>query len=90
MEVKEAIQTAKRWVADVLQEENVSNIGLEEVESTNGLWRITIGFSRPWNTVKNPLTILSGEQAVRRTYRVIIIRDADGKVLSMTKRDKDE
>ena len=69
MEVKEAIQTAKRWVADVLQEENVSNIGLEEVEFTNGLWRITIGFSRPWNTVKNPLTILSGEQAVRRTYQ---------------------
>src|SRR2546423_10833903 len=32
MDVKSAIATAKEWVLDVLKDENITNVGLEEVE----------------------------------------------------------
>ena len=92
MDVKEIATIAKTWVANVLAEEQVFNIGLEEVEynSEMGEWRVTIGFSRPWNTTRNAFTTLTGEQATRRAYRIITVRDADGQVTSMKRRNAQE
>ena len=88
MEVKTAISKAKGWLLDTLEDEAISNVGLEEIEfdDREHAWKITLGFSRPWNTVRNALTALSGEPAIRRAYRVITIDDATGTIKSMRKR----
>lgn len=92
MEVKKAVQEAKAYVADLLDDEGVTNLGLEEVyfDETSGLWNITLGFSRPWNTTRSPITAITGDPAVRRAYRVVKMRDDDGKIISMTKRESNE
>ena len=89
MDAKEAVKSAKRYVSEMLSEEGVVNLGLEEIErdDTEKTWNITLGFSRPWNTAKGPLATLSGETPARRAYRVIRIRESDGEVLSMKRRE---
>jgi hypothetical protein len=84
MDVKGAVGLAKRHVADLFSNEGVEDIGLEEVEhdDVQEVWRITIGFTRPWDrkysTLLNP--------AMRRSYKVVTI-DPDGKVLSVKNRE---
>jgi hypothetical protein len=87
--VKTAVANAKQWLVNVMQEEEVANVGLEEVEfdDEHGLWLITLGFSRPWNSVKNAFTAISGDPAASRSYRVIAVRDPDGVVVSMKRRE---
>lgn len=89
MDVKTAVGTAKQWLANVMQEEGVSNVGLEEVEfdREHGIWLITLGFSRPWNSVKNAFTAISGDPAPRRAYRVISVKEPTGEILSMKRRE---
>ena len=92
MDVKTAVAKAKQWLVNVMQEEGVANVGLEEVEfdEGHGLWLITLGFSRPWNSVKNAFTAISGDAAATRSYRVIAVRDHDGEVVSMKRRERQE
>jgi hypothetical protein len=89
VEVKEAVGNAKRWLANVLQDEGVTNVGLEEVEfdEEHGLWLITLGFSRPWNSVRDAFATLSGEPVGRRAYRVLAVREPDGQIISMKRRE---
>ena len=51
MDVKEAVRTAKDYLTDLFVDEEVVNIGLEEVvfDDATNRWSITIGFSRPWD-----------------------------------------
>lgn len=92
MDVKAAVASAKQWLADTLQDESISNVGLEEVrfDEEKRLWLITLGFSRPWNSIKNAFTTISGEPAARRIYRIIAVRDLDGQVVSMTRRSGED
>jgi len=92
MEVKEAVRQAKTFVQDLLSEESLSNLGLEEValDEEAHVWNVTLGFSRPWNSQRSALTVMTGEPAIRRTYRVVRINDSDGKVLSIEKRPDDK
>lgn len=90
MDVKQAVALAKQHIADLFAEENLSNIGLEEVEFDEhpGEWRVTVGFSRPWDEVpRNALSALAGATAVRRTYKVVRIADTSGRVLSVKERE---
>ena len=50
MDVKEAVQTAKHYVAELFTDETIGDVGLEEVvfNDTSNNWEITIGFSQPW------------------------------------------
>lgn len=91
MDAKQATKLARDWLIEMLADEQVSNLGLEEVEldEEKGVWRITLGFSRPWNTQRNALASLTGEPASRRAYRVITVDDLRGNVVSMKKRDSD-
>ena len=75
MDVKEAARVAKDWVRDVLADENPLNIGIEEVEYNRDYdeWLVTVGFSRPWNSTRNPITMLSEDENYKRTYKVIRI-----------------
>jgi hypothetical protein len=89
VDVKSAINIAKEWVRDVLKDEEPANVGLEEVEHDDqqGVWKITIGFSRPWNTARNPLTAITGEPIARRAYRIVTIKEPHGEVISMKRRE---
>ena len=57
MDVKEAVQTAKNYIAELFTDETIADVGLEEVEfnDASNNWEVTIGFSRPWQT--NILTV---------------------------------
>lgn len=86
MDVKEAVRTAKDWVLEVLDDEHPSNLGLEEVEFDDlaSQWKITLGFSRPWNSNVGPLAPMV--QAQPRSYRTIIIDDRNGEVKGMRRK----
>jgi hypothetical protein len=87
MNVNEAIAAAKDYVKTIYADEQVSHLGLEEVEYDDGFgrWNITLGFSRPWN---RPSAVVAGLEAVRtmsplrRSFKVVTIA-SDGKVISM-------
>ena len=87
MDVKEAVRTAKTWLVDTLADESVANLGLEEVDfdDRNLEWKVTLGFSRPWNSARGALANITGEPVPRRAYRVITVDDVSGKVKSMKK-----
>ena len=50
MKVKEASRTAKDYLTDIFADEQITHVGLEEVEfnDASNTWKITIGFFRPW------------------------------------------
>jgi len=91
MDVRGAVTLAKGYVAEIFSDEGLINLGLEEIErdEIQGAWKVTVGFSRPWNTVKNAMTMISGDTAARRTYRVVLINDS-GKIVSIKRRENAE
>ncbi|HYN22936.1 MAG TPA: hypothetical protein VE078_18395 [Thermoanaerobaculia bacterium] len=95
MEVKEAVQVAKRHVAELFSEEQLENFGLEEVEYDDqaGVWRVTVGFSRPWNRSPQASTnpsvseLLGIPKGQARDLKVATIDDSAGRVLSVKNRE---
>ena len=87
MDVKEAVRTAKEYLSDLFEAEQIMNVGLEEVvfENVSNSWRVTIGFSRPWDQ-KNVLATALGEGRPTRSYKVLCINDGSGEVESLTDR----
>ena len=96
MDTKQAIATAKRYVEEAFADEQLSNLGLEEIEQDpeSGEWRITLAFSRPWSSPRTDVQqaafdALGIPTNLRRSYKVVTI-DPSGKVLSMKSRPKAE
>lgn len=91
MDARSAIVAAKKVISEAFGDENIRNVGLEEVvfDEKEQLWRITIGFSRPWDVAaENALTGIFGQSGqAGRTYRVVSIKDADGTFKSIRLRD---
>ena len=87
MDVKEAARTAKEYVADLYAGEEITNVGLEEVEfdDLSNDWKITIGFSRPWDRKTNLAAALEGGIPAR-SYKVVCIDDGDGHIVSLKDR----
>ncbi len=87
MDVKQAVKAAKDYVASLYAEEDISNIGLEEVEldPISGDWKVTIGFSRPWDRVKSTHIPLSDERRPR-SYKLVRINDDSGQILTLSDR----
>ena len=87
MDVREAVRTAKDYVNELFEEEGIRNIGLEEVtfEQTSNAWKVTIGFSRPWD-LKGPLAtaLVDGQHA--RSYKLLSLNDTSGRVESLVDR----
>ena len=85
MDVKEAVQTAKRYVVDILADENIRNIATEEVVPLGDNWKVTISFFRnePGGTLGEAL--LSTSSWKNRVFKVIEIKGS-GAVVSMTHR----
>jgi hypothetical protein len=84
MDVKEAVRSAKRWVLDVMDDEHPANLGLEEVEYNDKeqLWKITLGFSRAWNSSRGALASISAKPQ-KRAYRTILVDDRSGEIKGM-------
>jgi hypothetical protein len=87
MDVKQAVKTAKAYVADLFEEDGVVDLGLEEVEHDDGnkLWRVTVGFSRPLRVTGIVSTLLA-DTKLPRLYRVVAINDG-GELVSVKLRD---
>ena len=87
MDVKEAVQAAKKHVAEIFADESIANVGLEEVEfnEIEQVWAITIGFSRFWGHPGDIVRALDGDAA--RTFKTVRIHDESGRVRSVKHRD---
>lgn len=94
MDVKEAVEKAKKYTAEVFEGESIENLGLEEVvyDGEAVVWKVTVGFNRPWDQIKNLADALSAAsdgqipEWRRRSYKIVQIDDRTGKVISMTNR----
>lgn len=89
-EVTEAIGIAKSYVRRAFAAENIQNLGLEEVEwdEARDLWRITVGFSRPWDEAQRAPygPLLFEKPPPRRDYKVVTVDLAKRKVTRVTNR----
>ena len=87
LDVKQAVQTAREHIADIFADESIRNVGLEEVElnESDRVWEITIGFSRPWSSPGGVMRALGGGDAAR-TFKTVRIEDESGRVESVRHR----
>ena len=87
MDARTAITLAKNYVAEVFEPEGAFNIGLEELrfDDREAKWEVTVGFSRPWDRPIGVNVSLSGS-GPRRSFKLIEISDATGRVLGMMDR----
>ena len=92
MDVKEAARTAKDYLLDLFEGEEIINVGLEEIEfdDSSKNWSITVGFWRPWDySNKSPMTLtLFGElsRPLTRSYKIVRINDQSGRVVAVKDR----
>ncbi len=86
MDVRAAVKSAKKFVAEMFEDEPIRNIGLEEIEfdHAQGTWSVTIGFAREWRESESVMRALASPC---RTYKVVRISDADGTVQSIRHRE---
>lgn len=85
--LKDAIGKAKSFVFQAFEGENPINVGLEEIRFSDAenSWKITIGFSRPW---ENETSLIPGfGREYKRVYKVVTIDDASGEATSIEQRD---
>ena len=82
MDAKEAADAARNHITDALPGLDPAQLGLEEItlDPARREWRVTLSFTPPWEQ--------QGQQNANapRSYKEIIISDADGSVISMTDR----
>jgi len=88
MDAKEAVKLAKGYVFDLLQEEGVSELGLEEIEfdENEDVWNITVGFSRQI-AMRNNSPFRASLIDPNRNYRVVKVNNQDGALLSVKLRE---
>lgn len=92
MNVKEAVGIAKNYVADIFADEHITEIGLEEIETSEdgSIWHVTIGFKRPWkkpHEKKGPFELLQSTEVFNRWYKTVDIKDFDGTVIALRDRE---
>lgn len=93
MKVQDVVTKAKNHIRKLYSDEGISYVGLEEVDLDDDTWKITIGFARPWDMPPmSPVSpaleqLVKPRRPVSRTYKLVIVRDSDGEVLSVKHRD---
>ncbi len=87
LSTREAVALAKRWLVEQLAEEQLEDVGLEEVKYDDGFWEITLGFSRPWDRRGSFVTQSAGLTTRVRTYKVLSVADESGEVMQMRNRE---
>jgi len=87
MDVKQAVATARTYIGELFADEGVTNLGLEEVEydEPQGEWRVTLGFSRPWDTTPSGFSAMTQLNPQRpRSFKVVRVSDRSESVISVT------
>ncbi len=87
--VKAAVKLALEYVQDLFQAEQLTDLGLEEVEydEASASWLVTVGFSRPWDANPAAFAVISGTlRAKSRSFKVVKIKG--GEVVSLRDRSK--
>lgn len=95
MDVMQAVVRAKEYVTDVFSDEDLADVGLEEVvfDDEAKVWEVTVGFNRPWDRLKGLADVMSAASAgefpewKRRSFKVVRIEDRTGRVVSLTHRE---
>ena len=92
-DVRRAIQAAKVFLQRAFQDENVENLGLEEVKHSQGtVWDVTLSFNRRWDAPAEGSSFLQMAAAAarsKRSYKVVKV-DLDGpRGISITNREDD-
>ena len=89
MNVKDAVKIAIAYVKELFEEEELSNIGLEEAtyDQTQELWKVTVGFSRPWDYPKQGIVTGLQPVAPRRQYKIVYIEPESKEVKSVKIRE---
>jgi hypothetical protein len=82
VEIKEAISKAKEFVANVMSDEEVSQIRLEEAEfdDREDAWLITLGVMRPSVSKTSLIPNLIVERALKRSYKIVKVPNHGGKL----------
>jgi len=87
----DAIQAAKKWLADIYSDENIERIGLEGVRWHDGYWEITLGFYRSaidrretGLTAQNVLAALSSPQ---RVFKIVVVSGNDNRIVELRDRE---
>lgn len=86
MQVKEAVEIAKDYVTDLFGADGtIAGVRLEEVDrGAQGVWNVTIGFSRPLVEAGEWSSNFGAPPALGpRNYRVVTIDDKTGEVISV-------
>ncbi len=90
MDMREAVQKAKKYINTIFADEDIEHVGVEEVVFDNDnkeeTWKITIGFFRPWDQTEGIAASLLQSRWNKRDFKVIKIDDRTGDVISMTHR----
>ncbi|HWH81932.1 MAG TPA: hypothetical protein VNU71_06825 [Burkholderiaceae bacterium] len=86
IDVKQAVKQAFEYVHDLFQGEQLSDLGLEEVEykEPTATWLVTVGFSRPWDAANGAFAAIAGGRSKSRSFKVVTIKS--GKVISLRDR----
>ncbi len=89
MEANQAVGEAKKHVQSLFGQESITNLGLEEIEfdEANGVWSVTLGFSRQWEMPQNAIAALARQMRPPRDYKIIRICDKTGRLLSVKSRE---
>jgi len=89
MNVKDAVKKAIDYIAEVFESEQLENIGLEEVtlNENEGMWQVTVGFSRPWDHQKSGLIAAVQVLNPTRQYKIVKIDNETEEVKAITIRE---
>jgi hypothetical protein len=89
LSAKQAVRLAKAWLEDQFSDEQIENLGLEEVRLNGDAWEITLGFSRAWEARDIPYSAITGITGVikPRTYKVVVVDDNSEHVVQMRNRE---
>lgn len=85
--LQSAIRLAKEFVLEAFGDEELFNLGLEEIrfDDREASWKITLGFSRHWDSSSALIPVFPAEY--KRVYKVVTINDETGQATSITQRD---
>ena len=86
MNLKAAVDHAKNQIQALFGDDGIKNLGLEEVvhDAGKAVWRVTIGFSRPWDEPRNALAAIAGQNMYwRRAYKVVTIDENTSNIISI-------
>jgi len=87
--VKDVVTIAVNHVGDLFEHENITNLGLEEIEFDDqvGEWFVTVGFSRPWDYPHGVLATLAISSIVpKRSFKTVKVNKS-GEVVAVKNRE---